>query len=191
MNMMVRAFQRDNIPDLPSFEIKFWSKVRKTEKCWLWVGENTHALNYSYGRVYCPWLRVRQQAHRVAFALAYGGVDEDHLVCHSCDNPLCVRPDHLFLGNHQVNIDDAKRKGRTNTARGMAHGRARFTDDDILQICQCYAHGMSQSDIARLWDVRQSVIQRIVNGNAWPHLAIQTRAILAERTVPTKINQYQ
>lgn len=85
----------------------FWSKVRLSEGCWLWTKATN---NKGYGNV-----RINKKylnAHRVAYAITYG--DPGKLwVLHSCDNPSCVRPDHLFLGTHQDNMDDMRVKGRS------------------------------------------------------------------------------
>jgi hypothetical protein len=83
----------------------FWPKVRKTRKgCWLWVGpKNTDG--YGIG----PRM---QPAHRISFELTKGPIPEGELVLHTCDNPPCVRPDHLKVGSHYENLLDAYRKGR-------------------------------------------------------------------------------
>jgi hypothetical protein len=82
---------------------RFWSKVDKTENCWEWTGALTPN---GYGRL------AHEGAHRVAYRLTYGDFDQGLFVCHRCDNPKCVRPDHLFLGTQFDNMRDCSTKGR-------------------------------------------------------------------------------
>lgn len=86
---------------------KFWMKVNYTETCWLWTGTRYPT---GYGRV-----RFRGKwggAHRAAWILMNGDLDPQMCICHHCDNPPCVRPDHLFIGTRKDNLHDAIRKGR-------------------------------------------------------------------------------
>jgi hypothetical protein len=100
---------------------RFWAKVEKTDGCWLWRGslnERGYGTIGSGGK-YAPVLR----AHIVSWEMAYGPVPAGMCVCHRCDADYpagdityrsCVRPDHLYLGSHQTNMDDMKTKGRAN-----------------------------------------------------------------------------
>ena len=104
-------FQRD----------RFWARVQKGEGCWRWDGSKNR---YGYGFVsYGPrGAQTRVQAHRVAWTLAYGPIPDGAFVLHHCDNPPCVRPDHLFLGTQGDNMVDmaAKRRG-SNQWKGATH----------------------------------------------------------------------
>ena len=87
---------------------RFWSKVNKTDYCWEWTaGINT----WGYG---CFWFNGSHiGAHRWSWIHKYGQIGSSEIyVCHKCDNTLCVRPSHLFLGSQRANIIDAARKGR-------------------------------------------------------------------------------
>ncbi len=96
-------------------ETRFWAKVGKTEGCWLWKGRRTES---GYGH-----FGIRSgkmcRAHRFSFELAYGPIPSGMYICHHCDNPPCVRPDHLFVGTNSDNAKDAIAKGRPwGTKRG-------------------------------------------------------------------------
>lgn len=91
---------------------RFWSKVEKTESCWIWVGSKSVK---GYGQIQRgPRKDARPlQAHRVSWQLAYGSDPGEMLVLHKCDNPSCVRPSHLFLGTPHDNSMDMRSKKRS------------------------------------------------------------------------------
>lgn len=100
-----RKLQRNETPEL--FAVRFWEKVNKTAGCWIWEG----ALGRKgYGRFVTSSGLVG--AHRVAYQLANGPFDLAMFVCHSCDNPKCVNPAHLFLGSNHDNMVDMIAKKR-------------------------------------------------------------------------------
>ena len=92
---------------------RFWSKVEKTDGCWVWKAARMIRADGSigYGR-----LGFRRDptisAHRYAWAITHGRLPGKLCVCHTCDNPLCVRPDHLWLVTQAENMADMRRKGR-------------------------------------------------------------------------------
>lgn len=89
---------------------RFTKHVEKTESCWLWRGAVDTA---GYGDC---WFRGRTTgAHRVSWQIFRGEIPDGLFVLHKCDNPICVNPDHLFLGTHSDNMQDASAKGRLKT----------------------------------------------------------------------------
>ena len=85
---------------------RFWEKVRKTENCWLWQGSVT---SDGYGRFHMSG--KTHSAHRIAYMLRNGMIEDDLHVLHKCDNPPCVNPAHLYLGDHYQNMQDKKMRG--------------------------------------------------------------------------------
>lgn len=87
---------------------RFWAKVQKTETCWLWTAGAT-TKGYGY---FCPTRPNKVYAHRYSWELVNGAIPTGLLVCHTCDNPPCVNPSHLFLGTVRDNAIDMSLKGR-------------------------------------------------------------------------------
>ena len=92
---------------------RFWANVQKTNGCWEWTG-GKHAPGY--GRLFVATKEMR--AHRFSWLIHNGRIPDGLFVCHKCDNPNCVNPEHLFLGTHQDNMDDMVAKGRVVSACG-------------------------------------------------------------------------
>ena len=109
-------------------------------------------------------------AHRVSYSLTFGAIPDGLHVCHRCDNPSCVRPDHLFLGTHQDNMNDRDQKGRTGT--GAKVGRPqKFTPEQIRMIRTEHAEtGLASRPLARKYGVNRKTMQRILKGELWKYV---------------------
>jgi hypothetical protein len=96
---------------------RFWKFVEKSDGCWLWTGQRTPE---GYGRFVVgrtPKKKgLNKGAHRFSWELHHGAIPEGLVVCHHCDNPSCIRPDHLFVGTVSDNTQDMLRKGRHRSA---------------------------------------------------------------------------
>lgn len=98
------------------------------------------------------------RAHRYAWMLAYGEIPAGRLVCHHCDNPCCVNPEHLFIGTHLENVQDMDAKGRRGT-------RQKLRNEDVRHIKELLNQGcFSQDFIAKMYGVQQTTISRIELG---------------------------
>ena len=113
------------------FSTRFWSKVDKTNTCWVWKAFKNDS---GYGLFSIK--RHMYRAHRIAWELTNGQIPDGIEVCHHCDNPACVRPDHLFLGTQNDNIQDGINKGRINLKEnnqpsGEANGKAILKNTEV------------------------------------------------------------
>jgi len=137
---------------------RFWSHVTKTDTCWIWTGGLD---GKGYGRAAIGGGK-RRGAHRVSWMINVGEIPEGLYVCHTCDNPPCVNPEHLFLGTQFDNMADAREKRRNNY--GSRNGGAKLTDAQVLQI---RADPRIQRVIADEYGIGQAQVCRIKTGANW------------------------
>lgn len=142
---------------------RFWAKVQKTDNCWLWTGARNELGYGSFGIAG----RRTELAHRASWRLSAGEIPAGLLVCHHCDNPPCVRPDHLFLGTNQDNVADQIAKGRRPRAHGQNNSNAKLTDAEVAEIRTRYGPGVRIVDLAAEYGISKSQIWNIVSGKQW------------------------
>jgi hypothetical protein len=149
------------------FSDRFWARVKPANErgCREWSGRK-HIRN-GYGVID---LDGRPQlAHRIAYTLATGRDPGDLSICHTCDNPPCCEPSHLWAGTHQENMDDMAQKGRANAPVfiGEKHPRAKLSEEEIRDI-----RGSLLSDkiLASDYGVTTENIRRIKTRKSWRHI---------------------
>ena len=130
--------------------------------CWLWTGPHYPD---GYGRL---WVNGKHSlAHRLQWERFNGPIPKGMLICHHCDTPPCINPDHLFLGTHTDNMRDAARKGRQKNQWGEKNSNAIFTEDQIRAI-------RNDNRIARLiaseYGAAEITISQIKSRHRWPHV---------------------
>ena len=136
-------------------------------ECWAWTGSRLKRNGrYTYGVFSIKRRQVR--ATRLAWAIRHGSPPGDLIVCHRCDNPACVNPDHLFLGTHADNMADKVHKGRQ--VRGERHYRSKLTATDIVEIRRRVANGETQTSVASDYGIRSNNVSFIVNRVTWKHV---------------------
>lgn len=132
--------------------------------CWEWRGRPNSA---GYGRITDDSGKL-MFAHRMSYRLHRGVDPAGMYVCHRCDNPPCVNPDHLFLGTNRDNMADMVSKGRQ--MRGVRYGRARLTEADVREIRRLCGLGVVQRRIAEAFRIAPSVVTLIKQRKAWAHV---------------------
>lgn len=147
-----------------SAPIRFIEKIKQGPDCWIWTGA-VHTTGY--GRFGVKYKTV--QAHRYSYELFYHKIYfKDLDVCHKCDNRLCVRPDHLFLGTRTENMQDCKAKGR-NTI-GEKHPHSKLTNNDVLEIRKMKASGKNYKYIAHKFKITENNVYYITTRRTWNHI---------------------
>lgn len=142
----------------------FWRNVLKTDTCWLWLGPQGRR---GYGETTLG--RKRYTPHRLSWVLSYGGIPSGLDVCHHCDVPNCVRPDHLFVGTRQQNLLDSVAKDRFQM--GERHYRTMLTNAQVCEMRRRFQNGETQVSLARSYGVSLGAVHRIVRRTNWKHLA--------------------
>ncbi len=132
---------------------RFWNKTERTLQCWNWLG----ATNGKYGVFWFNGKNIG--AHRMSYLLCVGPISNGLFVCHKCDNPICVNPNHLFLGTRQDNSDDMVRKGRSSR-----HGNIKHPSTTIKYIRELYNTGKyMQKDLSEQFNICPAHIHRIIH----------------------------
>lgn len=144
----------------------FWKYVSpgETDECWEWQGPIVGGRGYGKFQSSGETL----SAHRVSYELHHGPISDGMCVCHTCDNPSCVNPHHLFVGTPADNMADKVRKGRHR--RGEETRSAKLTRKDVIKIRSLASAGLSNSEIARRFPVSRRNIRFIVERKTWRHV---------------------
>lgn len=140
-----------------SLQDRFNAQWELRGDCWEWTGPISAN---GYGQIKDNY-RTRL-AHRVSYELWHGSIPKGAHICHTCDNRKCVSPSHLYAGTAFDNMRDKMERGRANTPSGMAHWKAKLSDNDIAAIRTSTKKGV---DLAREYGVSPPTISQIRNGH--------------------------
>lgn len=165
------------LPADPTFKDRMTAKVDRSggpDACWTWTGARHRG---GYGVLHTGGKCGRTvYAHRVSWMLHTGTDPANMAVCHRCDNPPCCNPRHLFLGTIADNVRDMIDKGRARTAarpphlRGEAHGSAKITEANVIEIRQRSAMGEPSPTIAASFGIDPSTVRQIIRRVIWRHV---------------------
>lgn len=154
-----RCVRPDHI-EIITHESHFWANVAKSEGCWTWTGARH---TFGYGKMTVGNKTIG--AHVFSWQLHFGPVPAGQYVLHSCDNPPCCRPDHLFLGTATDNVNDMLAKGRNQ--HGIGHHRAKVTPEIVRDIRRRAAAGETHRAIGVSVGLTHGVVGRIVRRRLW------------------------
>lgn len=151
---------------------RFFAKIHdfsKTNECWNW---NSCKNKQGYGIFSFKSRNIK--AHQFSWILHFGEYKKGLHVCHKCDNPSCVNPNHLFLGTHSQNMKDKVEKG--NSPKGEKNVNSKLTKNDVEQIRKIYwknfgtKNHVSMNSLAKKYNVNRTTISNILNNKTWKHV---------------------
>lgn len=154
------------IPELTEKQLeKFWSRVDKSGDCWIWTGTKIRG----YG---AASLQTSFYAHRISYFLANDIDPGESMVCHKCDTPACVNPDHLWLGDDLDNQQDSISKKRHS--HGETSGNVKLAEEIVKAILASSESGLI---LAKKYGISPQTISDIRCGRSWKHLGGSRRVI--------------
>lgn len=145
---------------------RFWLSVPKKEpdQCWEWQGHKDRS-NYGQIRINGRWAR----SHRLSFVINVGLLIEGMSICHSCDNPACVNPAHLWQGTNHENILDKVKKGRAKVGIGERQHLSKLTPALVSKIREL-AGKVGHRQLAKMFNVARQSISCVINRRTWKHV---------------------
>jgi len=150
-------YQRPALPE--RFDAKW--KLDEPTGCWLWIGAKVRRTDNYYQPIIGTWRSRTENAHRIAWMLYHGDIPDGLHVLHHCDNPICVNPNHLFLGTHQDNMDDMVLKKRNHK---------KLTAEEVTAIRRRYDARERPKDLAAEYGVTPTLIVYIGKRKTWRHI---------------------
>jgi hypothetical protein len=151
------------------------SRVSITERgCWEWIGKRRKAKSDTYPRISVVG-KGEVQVSRVSYELAKEAPPDNLDVCHHCDNPPCINPDHLFIGTRADNMRDCAAKGRNGMQlyperlSGETHPRAKLSYKIVEEAKAARAEGATWAELGRKYGVTYPVVRNAVQGKTWRH----------------------
>ena len=150
---------------------RFWEKVEKTETCWNWIA---HKVGKGYGHFHSKGKEIL--AHRYSYELHKGKIAENLFVLHSCDNPSCVNPDHLWLGTKKDNRTDCESKGRAklfgskDAKKGEENNKTKLKESDVILIRSLKKEGKSFDELAQKFSIKKVTVRQIIHRKTWKHI---------------------
>ncbi len=165
---------------------RFWEKVstKDNNECWEWIGTT---IKGGYGRL--QYRKNKILAHRLSYIIHYGNPPSDKpYICHKCNNPSCVNPNHLYTGTQKDNMKQMFNEHRANRKQnGENNNASKKTLREVNEIRKLWLDGKySQHTIAKMFDVSNSLINKIVNNVVWvdgKYIPIDTKKQKTERNI--------
>jgi len=155
-------------PTSIGLEKRFWKYTdrRSSSECWNWTGP---LLNSGYSQLgvgsESNGTRAVRMGHRISWLIHFGEVPEEKMVLHKCDNRKCVNPNHLYLGTHKENMQDAY--NRMTMSRGEQHHNAKLTKEKVIELRNRYADGESIRSLSRSFKLDRATVKAAAIRKTW------------------------
>lgn len=159
----------EKLPEEKYLEIsrnRLLNNVKNKNGCWVWCG---YVAKHGYG--VSSYRSKGILVHRLSWILFKGELNKDLFVCHHCDNPKCVNPEHLFLGTAKDNIIDSFNKKRKSN-KGEKHPGAKVSEKDVREIFELRKIGWTHQKLADRFKIKQGTISNILHRRLWKHVDI-------------------
>jgi hypothetical protein len=163
---------------IQDIKVRFFKYVIKSndDNCWIWTGAKTP---FGYGR-FGTIGNKRVYAHRFSYEIHEEKIPNGYLICHSCDNPSCVNPKHLWLGTPKDNMDDMRKKGRNSgdtgqylkSFKGSNHPCSKLNEEKVKEIRIKLKNGIKGYILADEYNVSRQLIYTIKDGLSWKHVIV-------------------
>lgn len=148
--------------------LKEMTIINKKSGCWEWKGVKRNGYGRTITGSRTDGTRHTVSAHRLSYETWNGPIPEGYEVCHRCDNPACINPEHLFIGTRQDNVDDRKKKGRNVIKVGEEQPRSKLTKKDVKDArWERVYKGTSFQKLANKYCVNKRTMQNAINGTTW------------------------
>ena len=144
-------------------------KLKTTETsngCWEWNGAKNRD---GYGRTMKGPKNI--STHRRMYELAVGPIPNKLQVLHKCDNPPCINPSHLELGDHNENMNQMQSRGRKAILLGEDNPSSKLTKEDVVDIKLFLKNGILPKDIIKVYPIKQAIVYHIKNNRVWSNVA--------------------
>lgn len=148
---------------------KILNRHKKIDGCWEWQGKISKD-GYGSFQETVSGKKTEIRAHRRSYEIFKGEIPEGMLVCHTCDNPACCNPEHLWLGTPKDNTQDCIKKGRRPLERTRAIAAGKITEEQVREIRKLYKNGSSQKELQEKFKLSQSQVSGIVTYRFWRHV---------------------
>ena len=148
------------------YKLEAYSIPEPNSGCWLWLA---YTNSNGYGTVIDGG--KNKSAHRASYEEYNGPIPDGMLICHRCDTPSCINPDHLFLGTYADNSKDCVNKNRHSSRTGANNGRSSVTEEQVLKIIKDLEESYETlKTIAQKHGVSNGIVGQINSGYSWTHL---------------------